>query len=259
MGQFKGIKSSTPTSVIDQISQIWRRQIYPFLLKEKFRGWHYFLRPRDIMLSLRRVIGAVLLGLFLQGCLSVVPKGAGHQMPLEGNGFTILPPGGEGWQLMTKEQVGHFDFVFGRKLDSPTHTMVASVTALTTHRSFATPEEFYSFVREAGSTGIDPRRFTVISSRIEQDNRFGPWSIFKHTLVEDRQAVNAAGQDTLLQRTAGYVLVHTTEEHQLVSIEYSERSAREEMDPDFEEQSRKFFGGLRLIKHSGSPHSSGSP
>lgn len=199
------------------------------------------------MISLRHFIGAGLLSLLLQGCLSAIPTGAGHHTPLEGNGFSILPPGGEGWHLMTKGQVGHFDFVFG-KSDSPTHTVVASVTALTAQRSFATPEEFYSFVREAGSTGIDPGRFTVLYSRFEQDNRFGPWSIFKQTLVEDRRAVNAAGQDALLQRTAGYVLVHTAGQRRLVSIEYSERGTQQELDPGFEAQSRKFFEGLRLIK-----------
>lgn len=198
------------------------------------------------MLNHRRLILFILASLVFSACASGVRTVTDPHLPLERPSYSVLPPPGDGWRYMSQEQVGRFDLSFGKRSSSPTHTWVATVTETHSLASFRDPAEFLKFVQQSAKAGTDPRRFTLVAAKFELDNRFGAYSVRKVAEAEDRAAVNARGEPFLVLRILGQVFVHPHFGNLIISIDYSERGKRDELDPTFEASANQFLDGLRL-------------
>ena len=141
--------------------------------------------------------------------------------------------------------LGGFGLSFGKQT-SPTHTLVANVNELHSLAAFGDPAEFLTYVRQSAKAGTNPRRFTVRAEKIDLDPRFGPFSAVTYSEVEDRAAANARGNASLVLKVYGYVFVHAHFPNLVISIDYSERGRRDELDPAFEARAKQFIEGIRL-------------
>ncbi len=198
------------------------------------------------MRACRRIIALALASLVVSACASGIQKVTDPSRPLERPTYSILPPSGDGWQYMSREQVGRFELSFGKRPTSPTHTFIAAVTETNSRATFTNPSEFLAFIRQATKVDTDPRRLTVLAEQIELDNRFGAYSIRKFIEAEDRTAVNAPRGSSLVMRVQGEVFVHPHFPNVIITIDFSERGRRDELDPAFEARATRFVDGLRL-------------
>jgi len=158
----------------------------------------------------------------------------------------VQPPAGDGWFYIDQEQVGRFDLVFGKKLDSSTHTLSALVVEIHSYAKFENPEEFLNYVKKSKELDADPRRFKIIENNIILDPKFGDYSVKYSAVSEDHGAANKGDDEFLTLKLYGYIFIHPNIENVIIDISYSERGRTAEINPDFSKVANRFIDGMQL-------------
>lgn len=163
-------------------------------------------------------------------------------------GFRVLPPPGKNWFEMQRDRE---HALFGKKLDSPTHSFGAAATSGTVAEKFETREEFETYVNKLRTANLDAVRFRAIEFESAVENTSTAWCIRYRVKHTDRDAVLARNR-TLLVEDIGITCLHPDKREMLVDIGYSERGLAAELKSELSAQLRKegenFIRSLEFIR-----------
>jgi hypothetical protein len=165
-----------------------------------------------------------------------------HALPItdppllyEFEGYSVLPPPGKSWFEMQRDKQ---QALFGKKLDSPTHSFGATATSDVISEKFETRERFIEYVNKLRTVEFDPTRFRVIEFESFVDEGQPTWCVryrLKHT---DRNAVLARNR-TLLVEDFGITCLHPERRNLIVDVGYSERGRPPELTTELSAGLRK--------------------
>ncbi len=167
-------------------------------------------------------------------------------MIYEFDGYSISAPGGKGWFEMQRDKQ---QALFGKKVDSPTHSFGATATSDTVAEKFESRDKFLEYVNRLRTADFDPARFKVIEFESAVDDSQAAWCVryrLKHT---DRNAVLARNR-TLLVEDVGVTCLHPDRRNLVIDVGYSERGRPAELGKELSGQLRKegenFMRSLRF-------------
>src|SRR5262249_23516097 len=169
-------------------------------------------------MRLHRVALIVLIATGCAGFPSEVPV-ADPTVRMEFPGFSVLPPGGDGWSLRRGQYQGMDWMAFRKELGNPTHTVAASVAKHSVRPDLVRfpdyrvkPEVFARFVEEGlvRSNPPPPRgRMRNLKYTVVPDSRLG-YCAKQITRAEDMGS--SSSKDTkegfLLQEDVNYYCLH---------------------------------------------------
>jgi hypothetical protein len=159
-------------------------------------------------------------------------------------GLTVRPPQGRDWFVFRRDREAVF---FGKKVTSPTHAFAASVVTQLVDRTFANPEEFLEFIKQAHAAGINPARETVIENDAALDGTFARYCVRYHVKAEDRGAPGAqSGPLTMVNY--GVTCLHPHIPNLLVDVGYSERGRASELDPELRAEGNSLVQSLSFTE-----------
>ena len=180
------------------------------------------------------------------GCASPLKQIKDPNKPFERPSYSVLPPPGDGWIYADQNQVGIFNLAFGKKFDSPTHTLSGLVVEIHSSAQFENPEEFLNYIKKSKELDADPRRFKMFEDEFNLDPKFGEYSVKYSSASEDYGAANKGNDPFLILKLYGYIFIHPNFENVIIDISYSERGKVSEIDPDFKTTAKKFIEGIKL-------------
>ena len=133
----------------------------------------------DIPRWRRRVKRVVLCGVLAAGSLAGEAGAQLHAVPVtdpnavyELQGYSVLPPPGKSWFEMQRDGQ---QALFGKKIESRTHSFVATATSGLISEKFATRELFQEYVNKMRTADIDAARYQIVEFASEVDNTFPEW------------------------------------------------------------------------------------
>jgi hypothetical protein len=139
--------------------------------------------------------------------------------------------------------------LFGKKVDSPTHSFGATATSDLIREKFETREQFQEYVNKLRTADFDPLRFKVIEFESAVDTNYPAWCVryrLKHT---DRNAVLARNR-TLLVEDFGITCLHPDKKDLVVDVGYSERGRaaelKSELSVDLRKEGESFMRTLKF-------------
>jgi hypothetical protein len=153
----------------------------------------------------------------------------------EFDGYSVLPPPGKSWFEMQRDKQ---QALFGKKLESPTHSFGATATSGLVSEKFESRDKFQEYVNRLRTADFDPARFKVIEFESAPDDSQSAWCVryrLKHT---DRNAVLARNR-SLLVEDFGITCLHPQRNDLVIDIGYSERGRPAELGKDLSAQLRK--------------------
>ena len=149
--------------------------------------------------------------------------------------YAVSPPPGKNWFEMQRDKQ---QVLFGKKVDSPTHSFGAAATSDLIAETFETREQFKEYVDKLRTADFDPARFKVIEFESAVDTTYAAWCVryrLKHT---DRDAVLSRNR-TLLVEDIGVSCLHPEKKNRVVDVGYSERGRAAELASEFSDVLRK--------------------
>lgn len=150
------------------------------------------------------------------------------------DGYTVSPPPGKSWFEMQRDRQ---QALFGKKLDSPTHSFAATATSGAMPEKFETRDKFQEYVNKMRTVEFDPARFKVVEFESAIDESRPAWCVryrLKHT---DRNAVLARNR-TLLVEDVGVTCLHPERNNLVIDVGYSERGRSAEIGKELSTQLR---------------------
>ena len=112
------------------------------------------------------------------------------------DGYRVQPPPGKSWFEMQRDRQ---QVLFGKKIDSPTHSFVATATSGLVDEKFATREQFQEYVNKMRTAEVDAKRFKVIEFDSAVDNNYAAWCIRYRFKRADRDAVLSRNRTLLME------------------------------------------------------------
>ena len=156
-------------------------------------------------------------------------------------GYEILPPPGDNWFEMTRDR---HNLYFGKRIISPTHSLIAMALSVALEESFKTPESFRLHVARQLSEKSNDRRNTIIAMAVQAARLDGAFCVRYQTRGVDRRAPNAKG-DILIAETVGLSCLHG-DGKLLIDASYTERGRTDEMGGLLQDEGEAFIRGLKL-------------
>ena len=156
-------------------------------------------------------------------------------------GYEILPPPGDNWFEMTRDR---HNLYFGKRIISPTHSLIAMALSVALEESFKTPESFRLHVARQLSEKSNDRRNTIIAMAVQAARLDGAFCVRYQTRGVDRRAPNAKG-DILIAETVGLSCLHGDGKH-LFDASYTERGRTDEIGGLLQDEGEAFIRGLKL-------------
>lgn len=204
-------------------------------------------RKRIAMKTLHFLFILMLLALGTAGCTPYYIKQVDDPtVAISRPGYRMLPPAA-GWSYYERGKAGNHTLTLFKELETPSHTVVVTVTEMYNTASFKKQEEFLSFMTNSLRMDMDPRRFNLLKEETVLDNRFGPYSLRFFEEVEDHGATNADGSLPFLpMKFTGYLFIHPWITNMMVQVAYSERGTAAELDGDFMATAQKIFSGFTV-------------
>jgi hypothetical protein len=165
------------------------------------------------------------------------------EKPYQMDGYTIFPPRGQGWFEMNRDR--HFVY-FGKRLSSPTHSLIAVALSSPVGTAFENVGAFREHVaRQLAETTGDTRSKVTVSA-VDVDPAAGPYCVRYQTRTEDRGAANAGGR-TLLAETVGISCLHTDQNDLAVDVSYTERGLPGETGTRLRDEVELFIRSLKFV------------
>ena len=195
---------------------------------------------------MRKLLFLIAIPFLLNGCSSLPLKNVTDPTArIERTFYSILPPSGDDWLYMNNDSGGKYDLFFGKKI-SATHTLVATVYEVHSYAQFKDADDFMRYAEQSSMMDVDPRRFNLIESKMDFKKDLGKYAVYRSATAEDRHPEKSHGNDYLLLKMFGFVVVHPENESVILSVDYSERGKRDEIDPEFEMKARRFLESFKL-------------
>jgi hypothetical protein len=154
-------------------------------------------------------------------------------------GFSLRPPAIEGWYSVAKTRVGA---VLGRRIESPTHTLVAVVRSEPIGQAFESAEAFVAHLRAHRVREHAPARVRLLEAEESRDDLGGAWCT-RYRLAAQEQV--AEGR-TFTLRVEGRSCVHPAVPDLLIDLSVSERGLDGEADDSARARSALFLDSLRF-------------
>jgi hypothetical protein len=163
-------------------------------------------------------------------------------MRVEFSDYSVLAPEGQGWfELLRDER----RVIFGKRVVSPTHAMIATATAELHGQKFDGPEAFRAYL---AMNPLDARekRNVVLEHDVQLDASVGASCARIYTLAEDRDAVHARGAALLLE-TFGVSCLHPEKPATIIHVSYSERGLASEASVELRHEGEQFVRSLTFV------------
>jgi hypothetical protein len=160
------------------------------------------------------------------------------------DGYRVLPPPGKSWFEMQSDRQ---QVLFGKKIESPTHSFVATATSGIVDEKFATREQFQEYVNKMRTAEVDAGRFRVIEFDSAVDNNYAAWCIRYRFKRADRDAVLSRNR-TLLVEDFGVACLHPEKKDLVVDIGYSERGRPAELNAELRKEGESFMRSLEFVR-----------
>ena len=158
------------------------------------------------------------------------------------DGYSVVPPPGRNWFEMARDRQ---QVLFGKKIESRTHSFAATATSGMIKDKFETRDEFHAYVNQMRVADLGSDRFKVIEFSSDFDPAFPAWCIRYRAKTEDRGAPYALGR-LLLVEHFGVTCLHPTIANLVVDIGYSERGRPAETSPELRAEGESFMRSLKL-------------
>ena len=140
-------------------------------------------------------------------------------------GYSVLPPKGYGWYLLTPSGPELPGGVFAKQTSVPTHTIRAIVSLLDMEgKRFSSPEEFGQFAEQEFRDNTSPSRFKILELKHVQDKRLGEYCVRVDALAEDHGVPGFAGS-VFYMETHDLFCIHPDDPDRGVQMSYSQRAA----------------------------------
>ncbi len=157
-------------------------------------------------------------------------------------GYSVLPPQGKNWFELGRDRQ---HALFGKKIDSPTHSFVATATSGQVAEKFEKPEQFQDYVDKMRVADIDPTRYKLIEFNSGFDPSFPAWCVKYHARTEDRGAPHAKGRALQLEHF-GVTCLHPALPGLVIDVGYSERGRLAEISADLQAEGEGFVRSLKF-------------
>ena len=155
--------------------------------------------------------------------------------------YEILPPPGGNWFEMKRDR---HNLYFGKRIISPTHSLIAMALSVPLEESFKTPESFrLHIVRQLSEKSTDRRNATTAMA-VQAAPLDGAYCVRYQTRGEDRRAPNAKG-DILIAETVGLSCLHGNGKV-VIDASYTERGRADEVGGLLQDEGEAFIRGLKL-------------
>ncbi len=172
-----------------------------------------------------------------------------HAIPITGaatayvlEGYSVLPPPGKNWFEMgrDKQQV-----LFGKKIDSRTHSFAATAASGQIGEKFETREQFQQYVNKIRAADFGSDRYKLLEFTSDFDPAFPAWCVRYLSKTQDRAAPYSIGRALLLEHT-GVTCLHPTIPDLVVDVGYSERGRPAEISAALRAEGESFMRSLQF-------------
>lgn len=157
-------------------------------------------------------------------------------------GYSVLPPQGKNWFELQRDKQ---QALFGKKVESHTHSFVATATSGQVAEKFEKAEQFQEYVDKMRVADIDPTRYKLIEFNSGFDPSFPAWCVKYHAKTEDRGAPYAMGRALLLEHF-GVTCLHPTLPGLVIDVGYSERGRPAEISAELRAEGEGFMRSLKF-------------
>jgi hypothetical protein len=137
--------------------------------------------------------------------------------------------------------------LFGKKIESPTHSFVATATSGLISEKFETLEQFREYVDKMRTANADAARYRVIEFDSAVDDKFSAWCVRYRLKRTDRGAVQSRNQ-TLVLEDYGVSCLHPEKKELVVDVGYSERGRTAELSAEIRKEGEYFIRNLQFIR-----------
>lgn len=155
--------------------------------------------------------------------------------------FEITPPQGSDWYEIQRAKGV---LTYGKKLEVPNHTFIASVHVYDTDRKFGSESEFLMFIKNARAKDTNPDRFNILRHDEILDKTKAPFCTRFQMKAEDGAASKTTGFLSILE-ARGFSCLHPRAP-KIVTIEYSERSASPMKNEALIAEGERFISSLEI-------------
>ncbi len=157
-------------------------------------------------------------------------------------GYSVLPPPGKNWFEMQRDRQ---HALFGKRIESRTHSFVAIATSGPISEKFETRELFQQYVNKMRTADVDPARYRIVEFASEVDGAFPAWCIRYRLKRADRDAAFARNR-TLVLDDYGVTCLHPAKPDLVVDVGYSERGRPTELSADLRGEGESFMRSLKF-------------
>lgn len=154
-------------------------------------------------------------------------------------GFSVLPPAGEGWYSLAKSRTRA---ALGRRIESQTHTLVAAVRSERLDRPFESPEALVADLKARRARDFDPGRFRLLAAEESRDDLDGAWCTRYRIDAEEQVGEGRA----LVVRVEGRSCAHPSSPDLLVDLSILARGLAGELDGAARARDAHFLDSLRF-------------
>ncbi len=157
-------------------------------------------------------------------------------------GYSVLPPPGSNWFEMQRDRQ---QVLFGKKIDSRTHSFVATATSGEINEIFDKPAQFQDYVDKMRIAAVDPARYKIVEYRSAFDPSYPAQCVRYHSKTEDRGAPYAQ-ETALLLEHFGVTCLHPALPRLVVDVGYSERGRSTEISDALRAEGETFMRSLKF-------------
>ena len=172
-----------------------------------------------------------------------------HAVPTTGittayvlEGYSVLPPPGKNWFEMGRDKQ---HVLFGKKIESRTHSFAATATSGLIDEKFETREQFQNYVNKVRVADLGSERFKMLEFSSDFDPAFPAWCVRYRAKTQDRAAPFAIGRALLLEHI-GITCLHPAMPDLVVDVGYSERGRPAEISAELREEGESFMRSLKF-------------
>ena len=190
--------------------------------------------------------------IFLSFLLAVLCGAAGaqlHAIPItdatavyELEGYSVLPPQGNNWFELRRDKQRA---LFGKKIESRTHSFVATATSSLINEKFEKSGQFQEYIDRMRIADVDPARYKIVEYNSGFDSSFPAWCVKYRVKTADRGAPYAPGGALLLEHF-GVTCLHPTLPGLVIDVGYSERGRPAEISAEMRAEGEGFMRSLKF-------------